>query len=154
MTKPCCIYKLHHDTWKLDFLLTVPRRNFFCGSFMLHVFMSCVFQAFASVHCSLVVTWRERADLLALVCDVYCDFVTFPFGILGQVWYFIVSIPGPCCLSYFVACEQQRCRPACASAQSDQRLCYSLPGKTSCLYCYMQNKISIFIWATMKTRAS
>ena len=27
---------------------------------------------------------RERADLLALVCDVYCDFVTFPFGILGH----------------------------------------------------------------------
>ena len=22
-------------------------------------------------------------DLLALVCDVYCDFVTFPFGIPG-----------------------------------------------------------------------
>ena len=43
----------------------------------------------------------ERADLLALVCDVYCDYVTFPFGILGQVWYLIVSIPEPCCLSYF-----------------------------------------------------
>ena len=42
-----------------------------------------------------------RADLLALVCDVYCDFVTFPFGILGQVWCLIVSIPDPCCLSYF-----------------------------------------------------
>ena len=26
-------------------------------------------------------------------------------------------------------CEQQRHRPACASAQSDQRLCYSLIGK-------------------------
>ena len=24
----------------------------------------------------------ERADLLDLVCDVYCDFVTFPSGIL------------------------------------------------------------------------
>ena len=24
------------------------------------------------------------------------------------------------------ACEQQRCRPACASAQSNQHLCYSL----------------------------
>ena len=43
------------------------------------------------------------ADLLALVCDVYCDFVTFPFGILGQVWYLIVSIPDPCCLSNFVS---------------------------------------------------
>ena len=40
--------------------------------------------------------------LLALVCNVYCDFVTFPFGgILGQVWYLIVSIPDHYCLSYF-----------------------------------------------------
>ena len=28
--------------------------------------------------------------LLALVCEVYCDFVTFPLGILGQVPYLIV----------------------------------------------------------------
>ena len=28
-------------------------------------------------------------------------FVTFPYGILGQVWYLIVSIPDLCCLSYF-----------------------------------------------------
>ena len=42
----------------------------------------------------------ERANLFALVCDVYCDFV-FPFDILGHVWYLIVSIPGPCCLSCF-----------------------------------------------------
>ena len=42
----------------------------------------------------------ERADLLALVCDVYCDFVTFPLGILGQVWYLIVSIPDFCCHCY------------------------------------------------------
>ena len=49
----------------------------------------------------LVVTWRERADLLALAFDVYCEFVTFPFGILGQVWYLNVSITDPCCLSYF-----------------------------------------------------
>ena len=64
------------------------------------LFMSRVCHAFASVHCCLVVTCRERADLLALVCDVYCDFVTFPFGFLGQVCYFILSIPDPCCLSY------------------------------------------------------
>ena len=44
---------------------------------------------------------RKRADLLAIVCDVKCDFVTYPFGILGQVRYLIVSIPDPCCLSYF-----------------------------------------------------
>ena len=45
--------------------------------------------------------FKEITDLLALVCDVYCDFFTFPFGILGQVWYLIVLIPYPCCLSYF-----------------------------------------------------
>ena len=30
-----------------------------------------------------------------------CVVVTFPFGILGQVWYLIVSIPDLCPLSYF-----------------------------------------------------
>ena len=44
---------------------------------------------------------KGMADLLVLVFDVYSDFVTFPFGILGQVWYLIVSIPDPCCSSYF-----------------------------------------------------
>ena len=39
-----------------------------------------------SVHCCLVVTCWEGAVLLALVGDVYCIFVTFPCGILGQVW--------------------------------------------------------------------
>ena len=55
-----------------------------------------------SVHCCLVVTCWERADLLALFCDV-CVFITFPCGILGQVWYLIVhvSIPDLCRLSYF-----------------------------------------------------
>ena len=53
------------------------------------LFLSCDCHAFASVHCCFVV----RADLLALVCDVYCGLVTFPCGILGQVWYLIVSIP-------------------------------------------------------------
>ena len=46
-------------------------------------------------------TCWERAGPLALVCDVCFDFVTFPFGILGQPWYLIVSIPDPCCLSSF-----------------------------------------------------
>ena len=32
-----------------------------------------------------------------------CVFVTFPFGILGQAWYLIVSIPDLCPLSYFHA---------------------------------------------------
>ena len=63
--------------------------------------MSCDCHAFTSVHRCLVVNSWERADLLALICDVYCGFVTFPCGILGQVWYLIVSIPDLCHLSYF-----------------------------------------------------
>ena len=59
-------------------------------------------QWFSSVYISLCKTCDPRggADLLALVCDVYCDFVTFPFCILEQVWYLNVSIPDSCCLSY------------------------------------------------------
>ena len=63
--------------------------------------MSCVSHAFVSVDCCLVVTCWERADLLALVGDVHCIFVTFPFGILGEVWYLIVSFPDLCHLSSF-----------------------------------------------------
>ena len=48
-----------------------------------------------------IAAW-ERADLLALVGDVYCIFVTFPCGILGQVWYLTVSFPDLCLLSYLV----------------------------------------------------
>ena len=48
-------------------------------------FVSCVSHAFSSVHCCLLVAYWERTDLLALVGDVNCIFVTFPCGILGQV---------------------------------------------------------------------
>ena len=64
------------------------------------IFVSCVSHAFASVHCYLVVTCWKRADLLALVGDVYCIFVTFPCGSLGQVCYLNVSFPDLCLLSY------------------------------------------------------
>ena len=40
-------------------------------------------------------------DLLALVGDNLLCFVTFPCGILGQVWHLIVLIPDLCPLSYF-----------------------------------------------------
>ena len=34
------------------------------------------------------------ADLFALVYVMFsCVFVTFPYGVLGQVWYLIVSMP-------------------------------------------------------------
>ena len=48
------------------FLLTVPRRYFFCGSLVL--FMACVCHTFAAAHCCLVVSWREKANILALSC--------------------------------------------------------------------------------------
>ena len=43
---------------------------------------------------------KGRASWLSFVM-FNCLFVTFPCGILGQVWYLIVSIPDLCCLSYF-----------------------------------------------------
>ena len=69
--------------------------------------MSYVSHAFASAHCCLVVTCWERADLLALVGDVYCVFVTCPCGILGQVFYLIVSITDLCRLYYFCKFSEQ-----------------------------------------------
>ena len=57
---------------------------------MEHVFfLSCFCQASASGH------------LLGLVGDVIVFYVTFPCGILGQVWYLIVSFSDLCHLSYF-----------------------------------------------------
>ena len=68
--------------------------------FMLFLFHVC--NAVLFVHCSLVVTCWERADLLALLCVMFsCVFVTFPYGVLGQVWYLIVSIPDICLLPFF-----------------------------------------------------
>ena len=43
-----------------------------------------------------------RVRIQKIICGVvYCDFVTYLFDILGQVWYLIVSIPDRCCLAYF-----------------------------------------------------
>ena len=68
--------------------------------FMLFLFH--VFNAVLFVHCSLVVTCWERADLLALLYVMFsCVFVTFPYGVLGQVCYLIVSIPDFCHLPFF-----------------------------------------------------
>ena len=74
-------------------------RYFFCGSFVL--FMSCVCHSFAPIHCVLwSLAGKELTSWLSFVM-FHCVFVTFPFGILGQVWYLIVSIPDRCHLSYF-----------------------------------------------------
>ena len=77
------------------FLLTVPRRCFFWGSFML--FLSCfvMLECTSVCWCFVVICWG-RDDLLVLVCDVLLWRCNFPIGILGQVWYLIVSIPDLC----------------------------------------------------------
>ena len=62
------------------------------------LFMSCVVHAFASDHCCLVVTCWERADHMALVCDVLLCFCHLPMLHPGSG---VVSIPDLCRLSYF-----------------------------------------------------
>ena len=60
--------------------------------------LSCLFHASLGPHNG------ERADFLALLYVMcFCLFVTFPYGILGQVWHLIVSIPDLylCRLPYF-----------------------------------------------------
>ena len=49
-----------------------------------------------------------------------CDFVTFPCGILGQMWYLVVLIPDLCRLSYFL---------------SKSRFCLSFCHENTCICC-------------------
>ena len=47
-----------------------------------------------------ILTHRSKAALLLwIICVMFC-YVIFPYGILGQVWYLIVSIPDLYHLSY------------------------------------------------------
>ena len=67
-----------------------------------------------SVSCSLVFTCWERADLLVFLYVVFsCVFVTFPFGVLGQVCYLIVSIPDLFLRPYFECFAQWFPRSRC-----------------------------------------
>ena len=52
-----------------------------------------------SIYLCLVVTCWERADILALVCGVLLRVCHFTIGILGKVWYLIVSVPDLCTLT-------------------------------------------------------
>ena len=64
--------------------------------------ISSVCHTVMSVSCSRVVTCWEKADLLAFLCVMSsCVFVTFPYGLLCQVWYLIVSITDLYLLPYF-----------------------------------------------------
>ena len=57
-----------------------------------------VCHAVLSVDCRIVVTGWERAVLF----DISLCFVTFPYSVLGQVWYWIVSISDLWLLPYFI----------------------------------------------------
>ena len=71
----------------------------FCGSFS---FCVCLCYIILSVSCSLLVICWERGDSFALLFVIFSGaFVTFPYSILGQVWYLIVSIPDICLLPSF-----------------------------------------------------
>ena len=56
------------------FSLTIPRRCFFCGSFLLFMFR--VYHAVLSVHFSLMATCWERADLSALLYVMFLVFLS------------------------------------------------------------------------------
>ena len=76
------------------YLLTVPRRCFFCGSIVSlmssHLFISALWTS----------AGKGLTSLLLFVMS-YCDFDTLQCGILCQVWYLIVLIPDLWRLSYF-----------------------------------------------------
>ena len=78
--------------------MTIPRRYFFRRSF---VFLCLMFlmrsRLFIAALCSPAV--KGLTSWLELV--MFIVFVTFQCGILGQVWYLIVSFPDLCRLSYF-----------------------------------------------------
>ena len=67
------------------FLLTIPWRCFFCGSFLLLMFRVC-HAILSSIYSSLVVTCLERADLLALLYVVTYCVLSLPDGVKCCTW--------------------------------------------------------------------
>ena len=78
------------------FLLTVPKQYFFCG-------FGFVFDILSSL--CLAVLWSpDGKGMISCLSYVWCFlvfFITFPFEVLVQVWYLIVSIPDLCILPHF-----------------------------------------------------
>ena len=66
------------------------------------LFLSCVCYAFTRLFIDALCSpgLKGLTSWLPFVMS-NCVFVTFPCGILGQVWYLIVSIPDLCLISYF-----------------------------------------------------
>ena len=87
-------WSVKHVKPSSNFLTDRSKTVLLFSIFFLLVFCVCLCQTILSVSFSLVVTCWEMPELLTLLyvmCS--CVFVTFPYGVLGQVWYLIVSIP-------------------------------------------------------------
>ena len=70
------------------------------------MFRICLCYAVLSVPCNLVITCWKKAGFLVLFCVMFsCVFVTFLYGVMGQVWYLIVSIPDICLLDVISVME-------------------------------------------------
>ena len=93
----------------------------FCTSFVDHTCYLCLMFVMLS-RLFVAALWSPSGK--GLTCWLFfvifnCGFVTFPCGILGQVWYLIVSIPDLCHLFLLWSL----C--VCAYAQANLRLCWS-----------------------------
>ena len=66
-----------------------------CYLCLVFVILSCLFIAALWLPAG-----KWLTSLLSFVM-FYCVFVTFPYGILGKVWFLIILIPDLCHLSYF-----------------------------------------------------
>ena len=79
------------------------------------LFMSCVWFVILSF-LFIAALWSPAGKVLAswlLFVMFNRIFVTFPYGILGQVWYLIDLIPDLCRLSYFKCILHLRPRFCC-----------------------------------------
>ena len=65
--------------------------------FLLFVFVFVILSCLFLQPCGRLL--KRGWPLGSLVCDVFLCFVTFPYGVLGHVWYLIISIPDLCHLS-------------------------------------------------------
>ena len=81
--------------------------------------------------------WSHAGKGLTSWLCVMFDCVTFSCGILGQVWYLIVSIPDLCRLSYF----QDKLSP-----NVDQTYCRRLQGFIKLPFVITSFVLSIFEW--------
>ena len=66
----------------------------FRGSFLLFMFDVCLYYTVLPVLCSLLTTYWEIADLLALLCVMFPCVLSLSHMVTKcKVWYLIVSIP-------------------------------------------------------------